>query len=222
MAGSANQERACPVSVDQSQGRHLLRLRSTVGHGSRNMCVSDRYSQYRVVSADTKFADLSQLLNNTTLPLAWNVVFVMSLVASTVFFAHSAVRLCMATAPPRVRNRENQLGKRLYDDYDDEDFEYDHQHLIQPLRDFTRMQMSTTAAGYPTTIITPRTGLFASSKMKPLPRTPDTSPVRRSLEHFGTTTVQLGEARALIQPPPPAYGQWRGNVRVDPERLHWR
>ncbi|KAI5202554.1 hypothetical protein E4T39_04660 [Aureobasidium subglaciale] len=30
------------------------------------------------------------------------------------------------------------------------------------------------------------------------------------------------ESPAVIRPPPPAYGRWRGSYRMDPELLHWR
>ncbi|KAI4747659.1 hypothetical protein E4T50_02054 [Aureobasidium sp. EXF-12298] len=32
----------------------------------------------------------------------------------------------------------------------------------------------------------------------------------------------LQESPAIVRPPPPAYGRWRGSYRMDPELLHWR
>ena len=173
----------------------------------------------------TATPDLSQVLNEQSLPVVFHVLFILSLLASTILFGHCAIRLCMASAPPalrlqqHVRPARHRRRHRL------------HQHnfptptsatdLLSPALDaLPTPSAARLASGDAAELYADATPL--TSSLVRLDTAGVGTPVLHPSPHDADHEQRLEEGSILIQAPPPAYGRWRGSVRVDPNFLCWQ
>ncbi|DAA79847.1 TPA_exp: alpha-1,2-Mannosidase [Trichophyton benhamiae CBS 112371] len=123
--------------------------------------------------------DLVLAVTSSGKKFEFHIILIIALMACTVYFCHSLIRLLMTAKRRQVRRRRV--------------------HYNQPTRD-PDMVESFTHIDRPIPVI------FATD-----------------LEMGLGTEAEEGENKpGQISIPPPAYGLWRGSVKMDPSRLYWQ
>lgn len=162
----------------------------------------------------TLLQDLSQLINEPRLALGYHVLFILSLIATMIVFSHSLLRLLLVPsshsfartpASSRSGRRRHCLHAHIppspLDTYKEPDF-LTGSPIASPVD--VPVHMSHPVIG-PFAVV----GGNAPAVSCPLPSTPTRS-----------IAGHANESEQAVQHPPPAYGRWRGSVRIDPALVH--
>ncbi|KAF2017579.1 hypothetical protein BU24DRAFT_153240 [Aaosphaeria arxii CBS 175.79] len=136
---------------------------------------------------------LALALTNRSLGQEIHILFIMVVLATTIFFCHSLIRMIMLILrpPPEAPSIPSMMGG-------EEGF-----RPIRPIRvhlardeEYTDHDPNTTNR--------------------------DNTPSDDANADTDDNSDNDLEKEKPLQPPPPAYGLWRSSVRVDPNLLHWR
>ncbi|EMC98664.1 hypothetical protein BAUCODRAFT_154420 [Baudoinia panamericana UAMH 10762] len=156
--------------------------------------------------------------SSTGLSTTFHVLFVLGILAATVIFAHTIVRLCffVPTLPPSPRvyvvsQQQTKPGRHFVRHRR----RRHHHHHHQPHRHHQPMpQPSETVDFIPPTPIPVHVADDASVRPDSREAHP-TSGVARASQAWD-------KEAPILANPPPAYGRWRGSVRANPDLLHWQ
>ncbi|TKA60968.1 hypothetical protein B0A55_11754 [Friedmanniomyces simplex] len=143
----------------------------------------------------------------------FHILFILGILLATVLFAHTLVRLCLFKPAipdsPRLYVIPNGRLKRRRHHRHREHWEQNHHDR----REMPQLEDVTTDYVPPTPIPVH----VAADEVRPDSREaePSAGADRASRIAFDKDVDELPK-------PPPAYGRWRGSVRVNPDYLHWQ
>ncbi|KAK0311917.1 hypothetical protein LTR01_002831 [Friedmanniomyces endolithicus] len=165
-----------------------------------------------------RHADLA-IATSRNVSTMFHVLFILGILLATILFAHTVVRLCLfrTVTPdsPRLYIVPNGRLKRRRRHRHRDLSEQNQQHP----REIPRLQDATVDYALMADYVppTPIPVHVAADEVRPDSREaePSASADRASILAFDKDIDDLPK-------PPPAYGRWRGSVRVNPDFLHWQ
>ncbi|KAK0946126.1 hypothetical protein LTR29_002440 [Friedmanniomyces endolithicus] len=165
-----------------------------------------------------RHADLA-IATSRNVSTTFHVLFILGILLATILFAHTVVRLCLfrTVTPdsPRLYIVPNGRLKRRRRHRHRDLSEQNQQHP----REIPRLQDATVDYALMADYVppTPIPVHVAADEVRPDSREaePSASADRASILAFDKDIDDLPK-------PPPAYGRWRGSVRVNPDVLHWQ
>ncbi|KAF1347528.1 hypothetical protein BDV97DRAFT_355383 [Delphinella strobiligena] len=163
---------------------------------------------------------LAIILDHHKVGTIFHVIFILSIMISTILFGHAVVRLVMActSPPPKKKKKTRKTPPRSKS------------HLRLHNTDFVICSRPQSSRALPGGIYTMQT--LSDAERGYVPVTPirihvtgDSTP--RATAISNSETAGGGEQSSVPGPdgvlfPPPAYGRWRGSVRADPDLVHWQ
>ncbi|TKA41553.1 hypothetical protein B0A54_06441 [Friedmanniomyces endolithicus] len=148
----------------------------------------------------------------------FHVLFILGILVATVLFAHTVVRLCLFKTvipdSPRLYIVPNgRLKRRRRHRHRDLPEQNQHPREIPRLQD-TTAEYAIVADYVPPTPIPVH---VAADEVRP-----DSREAEPSASAGRASTLAFDKDIDDLPKPPPAYGRWRGSVRVNPDFLHWQ
>ncbi|GAB7356054.1 hypothetical protein MBLNU459_g6671t1 [Dothideomycetes sp. NU459] len=131
------------------------------------------------------------LAPDANVPTLFHILFILSLMVTTILFSHSIVRLCMACTHPSAKSKRHIRVDPLADHHP--------RHRRPRYRDIPDLPALS--------------GCAADGEPARPTATPGAADEAVEATADGTPAHNV---------PPPAYGRWRGSVRVDPTLVDWR
>ncbi|KAK1027563.1 hypothetical protein LTS16_021387 [Friedmanniomyces endolithicus] len=174
---------------------------------------------FRSKKAFANFGQDLAIATSRNVSTMFHVLFILGILLATILFAHTVVRLCLfrTVTPdsPRLYIVPNGRLKRRRRHRHRDLSEQNQQHP----REIPRLQDATVDYALMADYVppTPIPVHVAADEVRPDSREaePSASADRASILAFDKDIDDLPK-------PPPAYGRWRGSVRVNPDFLHWQ
>ncbi|KAI9708328.1 MAG: hypothetical protein M1820_004032 [Bogoriella megaspora] len=160
---------------------------------------------------------LSLALTHPNLNQEIHVLFILVILAITVFFAHSLIRLLLVcTAPPgrRHRRHHHNFQGRIPSMTGPEGFRPESPIRVHLARDEEALEPEEWGGS-------PELGEDSPSPASQHPPEVGEMEERHDNRTFDGLLLQK-EVETKVAGPPPAYGLWRSSVRADPNLLHWQ
>ncbi|KAK4950822.1 hypothetical protein LTR10_010815 [Elasticomyces elasticus] len=191
----------------RSRNRKLRHGRSERRKWSWVFCVAAGLTLAAMVAIYLAIATSSE-----DVPTKFHVIFILGILGATIVFAHTLVRLCLfkpavLDSPGVYMIPNGRLKRRRHHRHHHREEEAQAQQQDQP-------QLDMVADFVPPTPIAVHVG---ADEVRPDSREaePSAGAERASRLIFDKDVDELAK-------PPPAYGRWRGSVRVNPDFLHWQ
>ncbi|KAK0249498.1 hypothetical protein LTS09_015419 [Friedmanniomyces endolithicus] len=165
-----------------------------------------------------RHADLA-IATSRNVSTTFHVLFILGILLATILFAHTVVRLCLfRTVTPdsprlyivpngRLKRRRRHRHRDLSE-----------QHRQDP-PEIPRLQDATVDYAIMADYVppTPIPVHVAADEVRP-----DSREAEPSASADRASTLAFDKDIDDLPKPPPAYGRWRGSVRVNPDFLHWQ
>ncbi|KAK3111192.1 hypothetical protein LTR53_013796 [Teratosphaeriaceae sp. CCFEE 6253] len=187
--------------------------RRQIGSGRRKLC-----SRVLCVVAGLLLAAVVAtylaIATSEKMSTTFHVLFILGILLSTIVFAQTLVRLCLFKADvpylPRIHVVPNgRLKRRRHHRHHDCSQQSHHHHH----RDMAQISDITTDYIPPTPIVVH----FVADEVRP-----DSREAAPSAGADRASRLAFDKEIDDVPKPPPAYGRWRGSVRVNPDLLHWQ
>ncbi|KAK0278789.1 hypothetical protein LTR35_009054 [Friedmanniomyces endolithicus] len=165
-----------------------------------------------------RYASNLAIATSRNVSTTFHVLFILGILVATILFAHTAVRLCLFRTvipdSPRLYLVPNGRLKRRRRHRRD----LPEQNQQQP-RDIPRLQDTTPDYAIVADYVppTPIPVHVAADEVRP-----DSREAEPSASADRASTLAFDKDIDDLPKPPPAYGRWRGSVRVNPDLLHWQ